>query len=118
MIKIGLVIKIADQILARRLIMIDPKIAIGLHIIVVNVVENQGFGGFLISTALWFLALLLPCGRRALQGATLFAVCTASAWLMADVKHHCPGKKIEVKEDSVSRYPSKEAPVGPQEAGI
>lgn len=46
-----------------------------------------GFGGFLISTALWFLALLLPCGRRALQG-----------------------KKVEVKEDSVSRYPSKEEP--------
>ncbi|CAK9058249.1 unnamed protein product [Durusdinium trenchii] len=46
------------------------------------------FGGFLISAAAWFLALLLPCGRCALQG-----------------------RKVEVKEESISRYPSKEEPV-------
>jgi len=84
-----------------------------LHITVANAVENQGFGGFLISTALWFLALLLPCGRRALQGSTTDD--QKHGWRMLSV---CPGKKVEVKEDSVSRYPSKEAPVGPQAAGL
>ena len=38
--------------------------------------------------------------------------------MAADVKRDCPGKKVEVKEDSVSRYPSKEAPVGPDSGAI
>ena len=33
-------------------------------------VAVEGFGGFLISTGAWFVALLLPCGRRALEGAS------------------------------------------------